>query len=294
MMTLVQVECFVAVAEEGHFGRAAERLSMTQPPLSRHIQALEREIGAQLIDRSQRAIQLTAAGKVFLREARSLLSGAEAAAKVARRTARGIQGSLHLGFTSAVGRTALPRVLRRLTNEVPDVTPTLHEMVTERQIEAVLGGVIDLGMVRHTSHTAGLSFRSLPADRLVIAAPRQWGLASGQPVALSAVHGRDFVMYSPDASRYFHDMLSAIFVARGVVPRFTQHVVQIHTMLTLVDAGLGAALVPASTAVWAGPRTSIVQSPELEDFPIESSLVWRTDSANPVLARVLDAIAPAA
>jgi len=291
MMTLVQVECFVAVAEEGHFGRAADRLSMTQPPLSRHIQALEREIGAQLIDRSQRAIRLTSAGSAFLGEARGLLRGAESAARIARRTARGVQGSLDLGFTSAVGRTALPWVLRRLRDELPDVTPTLHEMVTGRQIDALGNGTLDLGMVRHTPFTTtGLSFRSFLTDTLVIAAPRRWALDGGT-VDLAALDGRDFVMYSPDMSQYFHDMLAAIFIARGVTPRYTQYVVQIHTMLTLVDAGLGAALVPASTAVWAGPNTSIVQAPELEEFPIESSLVWRTDSANPVLERVLDALA---
>lgn len=291
MMTLVQVECFVAVAEEGHFGRAAERLSMTQPPLSRHIQALEREVGAELVDRSHRAIRLTEAGKVFLREARALLSGAESAAHLARRTARGIQGSLQLGFTSAVGHAALPWVLGRLTDAVPDVVPTLHEMVTDRQLDAVASGAIDLGMVRDTTPTPGLAFRSLPPDRLAIAAPRQWGLA-GDDASLSALHGRDFVMYSTDASRYFHDMLRAIFTARGVAPRYRQHVAQIPTMLTLVDAGLGAALVPASTAAWAGPRTTIVHAPELDTFPIESSLVWRTDSENPVLERVLDALAP--
>lgn len=293
MLTLVQVECFVAVAEEGHFGRAAERLSMSQPPLSRHIQALEREIGAQLIDRSHRAIRMTAAGRAFLSEARGLLRGAESAARIARRTARGVQGSLDLGFTSAVGRTALPWVLRRLRDGLPDVTPTLHEMVTTRQIDALGNGTLDLGMVRHTPFTTtGLSFRSFLTDTLVIAAPRQWGLGDGGgPVELSALDGRDLVMYSPDMSQYFHDMLSAIFIARGVAPRYAQYVVQIHTMLTLVDAGLGAALVPASTAVWSGPNTSIVQAPELEEFPIESSLVWRTGSANPVLARVLDALA---
>lgn len=291
MITLVQVECFVAVAEEGHFGRAAERLSMSQPPLSRHIQALEREIGTRLIDRSNRAIRLTSAGSAFLGEARGLLRGAESAARIARRTARGVQGSLDLGFTSAVGRTALPWVLRRLRDELPDVTPTLHEMVTGRQIDALGNGTLDLGMVRHTPFTTtGLSFRSFLTDTLVIAAPRRWALGDGT-VDLTALDGRDFVMYSPDMSQYFHDMLAAIFIARGVAPRYTQYVVQIHTMLTLVDAGLGAALVPASTAVWAGPNTSIVQAPELEEFPIESSLVWRTDSANPVLERVLDALA---
>ena len=291
MITLVQVECFVAVAEEGHFGRAAERLSMSQPPLSRHIQALEREIGTRLIDRSNRAIRLTSAGSAFLGEARGLLRGAESAARIARRTARGVQGSLDLGFTSAVGRTALPWVLRRLRDELPDVTPTLHEMVTGRQIDALGNGTLDLGMVRHTPFsTTGLSFRSFLTDTLVIAAPRRWALGDGT-VDLTALDGRDFVMYSPDMSQYFHDMLAAIFIARGVAPRYTQYVVQIHTMLTLVDAGLGAALVPASTAVWAGPNTSIVQAPELEECPIESSLVWRTDSANPVLERVLDALA---
>jgi len=289
MMTLVQVECFVAVAEEGHFGRAADRLSMTQPPLSRHIQALEREIGAQLIDRSQRAIRLTAAGAVFLREARLLLAGAESAAKIARRTARGIQGPLHLGFTSAVGHAALPHLLARLSDALPDVTPTLHEMVTARQIEAIRAGRIGLGMVRRAGDPQGLAMRALPPERLVIAAPRHWAL--GREASLADLDGRDLVMYSPDGAAYFHDLISAIITMSAIAPRPAQRVTQIHTMLTLVDAGLGAALVPESSAAWAGSATTIAIAPELDAFPIESSLVWRADHADPVLARVLDALA---
>src|SRR3712207_612532 len=146
--TLEQLKGFVAVADELHFGRAAERLSMTQPPLSRQIQKLERSVGAQLLERDNRRVALTAAGEVFLVEARRLLALADAAPEVARRVSSGSSGLVRIGFTAASTYGTLGRLLNEVARELPDVDVDLAEMVTREQVAALLGEDIDLGLAR--------------------------------------------------------------------------------------------------------------------------------------------------
>lgn len=299
MFTLDQLRTFVTVAEEMHFGRAAQRLNMTQPPLSRQVQALERDLGVELIDRTRRTIRLTAAGEVFLLEARRLLALTIMASSTAQRASLGLTGTIHVGFTSVVGHALLPEILRRAAEELPDVELILHEMVTAEQLRALHTGTIDVGMVRPTASSEELTFRRLPPDRLLVAYPRSWDLpldasTSGDDepprVKLSTLHDRPFVMYAAEESRYFHQLVSAIFNLNGIVPRYAQRVAQVHTMLSLVNAGIGAALVPASARSWASPETVVADSPQLAPFPTESNLAWRTDSSKPALAKTLELI----
>jgi DNA-binding transcriptional LysR family regulator len=296
MFTLDQLRAFVAVAEEMHFGRAAERLSMTQPPLSRQIQSLERNLSAQLFDRTRRTISLTAAGSAFLSEARRLLTLASAAAETARRTSLGLSGAVHIGFTSALGHVVLAGLLHEAAAKLPDVELILHEMVTADQLGALRDGTIDLGMIRPPVDDDELSFRALPPERLVVALPRAWQLVKAPPqhedglsiLDISALNGCDFLMYSPDGARYFHELVAMIFKLHNVHPRFVQRVTQVHTMLSLVDAGLGAALVPESGRSWASANTRFAEVPQIASFPTESTLVWRRESTNPALGRTLE------
>lgn len=302
MFTLDQLRSFIAVAEEMHFGRAAERLKMTQPPLSRQIQALERGLGVQLFDRTRRSIRLTGAGAAFLREAKRLLALTSLAAETARRTSLGLAGAVHVGFTSAVGQTVLPSLLRRAATELEGVDLVLHEMVTADQLAALRDGTLDLGMIRPSAYDEQLAIRRLPPERLVMAVPRSWklpvsrvdGRADGRPdddglltCELSALRNRDFVMYSEERSWYFHELLTAVFTQCQIMPHYAQRVTQVHTMLNLVDSGIGAALVPESARSWASANTLFVDAPELAAFPVESNLIWRKESANPALRRVL-------
>lgn len=300
MFTLDQLRSFVAVAEEMNFGRAAERLKMTQPPLSRQVQALERSLGVQLFDRTRRTIRLTDAGTAFLREARRLLALTSHAAETARRTSLGLAGTVHVGFTSAVGQTVLPSLLRRAATELEGVDLILHEMVTADQLAALRDGTLDLGMIRPSAYDEQLAIRRLPSERLVLAVPLPWGVAvsASNDAAtdrrdrrtwdVSTLTNRDFVMYSKEGSRYFHELLTSVFAQCRVTPRFVQRVTQVHTMLNLVDAGIGAALVPESARGSAGANTLFVDVPELVAFPVESNLIWREDSANPALWRALE------
>jgi DNA-binding transcriptional LysR family regulator len=288
MFSFDQLQAFVAVAQELHFGRAAERLNMTQPPLSRQIQSLERQLQAQLFDRSTRSVHLTAAGQAFLVEAQRILALARTATESAQRAASGVSGSVHIGFTSVVGHAHLSGLLRRAAEFLPDVDLLLHEMVTTAQREALAAGSIDLGLGRQLLGDPELSYRELAPERLVLALSADSDLGRAGPVSIRDLHQRDFIMYSPDGARYFYDHLAAIFSANSVSPTYVQRIAQVHTMIGLVEAGIGAALVPSSTRDWASPAVRFVEIADLAKYPIVSRLVWRADNANPALHRLLE------
>ena len=218
MFEISQLRCFVAVAEELHFSRAAERLNMTQPPLSRQIQLLEHSVGAQLLDRSSRVVRLTAAGKAFLPEAARILRLSEEAALMARRVARGEQGSLAIGFTSASGYTLLPEVVRRLRERTPGIALTLKELVSTAQVEALDAGQLDMALMRPMALHGELASLPISTENLLLAVPaRDAGSWPLEPT-LACLHQRPFIMYSPYEARPFYQMLTARFEREGVVP----------------------------------------------------------------------------
>jgi DNA-binding transcriptional LysR family regulator len=286
MFTFDQLHAFVTVARELHFGQAAERLGITQPPLSRQIQSLERQLGAQLLTRSSRSVRLTAAGQAFLVEAQRILSLAQTATQSAQRAASGVAGSVHIGFTSAVGHAHLSGLIRHASTELPDIELLLHEMVTTAQRDALAAGSIDLGLGRQNLGDPELSYRELAPERLVLAVPHGSSLSGA--TSLRDLQQADFIMYSPDGAGYLYDHVAAIFGARDVSPVYVQRIAQVHTMIGLVEAGLGAALVPVSTRDWTSGGVRFIDLPELAEHLIVSRLVWRSDSANPALHRLLE------
>lgn len=280
MFELSQLRCFVAVAEELHFSRAAERLSMTQPPLSRQIRLLEHHVGARLLERSSRTVRLTAAGKAFLPEAARILRMAEEAAFTARRAAKGEQGTLAIGFTSASGYSLLPEVVRRLRERAPGVSLTLKELVSTVQVEALNAGELDLGLMR--PHPLGGELESvlLATEPLMLAIhAREAGSWPLEPT-LADLHGKPFVMYSPHEARPFYQMLSDRFARLGVVPDIVEHIGQVHTMLALVRAGIGVALIAEGAARL--KFDGIVMRPMATE-PVQMVCTWRRDNENPVL-----------
>ncbi len=168
--TLEQLRGFVAVADELHFGRAAARLKMTQPPLSRQIQKLERVVGAQLLERDNRRVVLTAAGQVFLVEARRLLGLADSAPELARRVSSGASGVVRIGFTAASTYGILGRLLNDLAQELPDVDVDLAEMVTREQVAGLLNEEVDLGLARPPFDEDAFGHRLLHREALLVAA----------------------------------------------------------------------------------------------------------------------------
>ncbi|MFI6307777.1 LysR family transcriptional regulator [Amycolatopsis thailandensis] len=291
MFSLEQLVSFVAVAEELHYGRAAERLSMTQPPLSRRIQLLERELGVELFDRTHRTVRLTPAGRVFLAEARKILRSSQEATLYVRRAKKGEVGAVTLGFTATAAYSHLERVLAAANTEAQGIDLVLREMVTAAQVEQLLAGGIDLGMVRPP--VAGGDIVTLPLWREPLLA----ALPSAHPLARRKKNPdvRDFdrepfIMYSPSECRYFHDVLVAAFRTARVLPDYTQYASQAHTVLALVKADVGVALVPAAAAALRFEGVVLRPVDGIESRPVELELMWRRGNDNPALGALLTVI----
>lgn len=280
MFEISQLRCFVAVAEELHFSRAAERLNMTQPPLSRQIRLLEHHVGARLLERNSRTVRLTAAGKAFFPEAARILRMAEEATFTARRVAKGEQGTLAIGFTGGAGYSLLPEVVRRLREHSPGVVLTLKELVSTEQVEALNASQIELGLLRPHALNAELESALLATEALMLAIPKSEADAWPLKPTLADLHGKPFVMYSPYEARPFHQMLSERFERAGVVPDIVEHIGQVHTMLALVNAGIGAALV-AEGATRLHFDGIVVRRIDTE--PVRMVCAWRRDNDNPIL-----------
>jgi DNA-binding transcriptional LysR family regulator len=293
VFSFARLSCFIAVAEELHFGRAAERLHMTQPPLSRQIQQLEGELGVQLIDRTTRSVTLTPAGVAFLPDARRILQLAEGAAMTVRRVPAGDLGTVVVGFTAASAHVVLPLLLEAAREKLPDVKLELREMVTSVQLEGLLNGELDLGMARPPVKRPGLVSRPLLHEQLIAALPMGHPLADlGRQLTLNDLDGEDVIMYSPVQARYFNQLLISTFTIAGATPRYVQYVTQVHTMLVLVRSQIGIALVPASAATLHPEGVVFRLIGAFRERPVELDAVWRGDSTNPALLRLLRDVLP--
>jgi DNA-binding transcriptional LysR family regulator len=288
MFDLNQLRCFVTVAEELHFGRAAARLNMTQPPLSRQIQVLEHIIDAPLLERTSRSVRLTPAGRSFLPEARRILKLAETASQVARRIAMGKTGSLKIGYTAAAAYGFLPELIAACRARLPEVDFSLKEMVSGDQLEALASGQIDAGLLRPPIARPELATRRVLAEPLLAAIPRKHPLASRENLAIKDFDGQPFVMYSPYESRYFHDLLVALFTQADILPRYVQHVGQIHSILAMVRAGLGVSIVPAAAASLKIAEVKLRPLKLRPPAPVELFMVWRREDENPLVPALVD------
>ena len=293
MFSLARLSCFIAVAEELHFGRAAERLHMTQPPLSRQIQQLESELGVQLVDRTTRSVILTPAGVAFLPDARRILQLAEGAALNVKRVPAGDLGTVVVGFTAASAHAVLPRLLDKAREQLPDVKLELREMVSAAQIEGLMTGELDLGMARPPVKRPGIVSRPLLHEQLIAALPAAHPLVDiTRQLTLNDLDGQDVIMYSPVQARYFNELLVSTFTIAGATPRYVQYVTQVHTMLVLVRSGVGIALVPASAATLHPDGVVFRSIGAFRERPVELDAAWRGDSTNPALHRLLRDVLP--
>ena len=289
MFELHQLRCFIIVAEELHFGRAAARLHMTQPPLSRQIQLLEQQLNAQLLERSSRSVRMTHAGRAFLAEARAIIALAENASLSAGRVANGDAGTVTVGFTASSGYRFLPGLIATCRRRLPDVDLALKEMVTKEQIEALESGRLDLALMRPQFANEDFDSLCVAQEPLVAALPEDHALARGRLPALADFDHAPFVMYSPLEARYFHDLVASTFLHAGVHPAYTQYVSQIHTILALVRAGLGVALVPEAATSLRFEGLVFRQVRKTHGVrPAELFMAWRRDNDNPALKSVLD------
>ncbi len=244
MYELKQLRCFVAVGEELHFGHAAKHLHMTQPPLSRQIQMLEQELKIKLLTRTSRTVRLTPAGRAFLPEARRILALTESAAITARRIAKGESGLIRMGFTAGSSYDFLPRLLSLANSSLKGFGVVLNEMVTMQQMEALHANRIDFGLVRPPIDKRDLDVVCVAREPLLLAVSTRHRFATGPAPTMKDLAREPFITFSPVEGRYFYELIERMFRKAGVSAKYVQYISQVHSILALVSAGIGIALVP--------------------------------------------------
>ncbi|MEO3962333.1 LysR substrate-binding domain-containing protein, partial [Chromobacterium piscinae] len=247
-MELRHLRYFIAVAEELHFTRAAERLHIGQPPLSQQIQALEAELGAPLFRRHQRKVELTPAGQQLLPRARQILADSAAAAAAVRRAANGETGELRIGFTSSLPLTPiLHHSLQHYRRDYPEVRLTLSEMFTAGQFDALERRQLDLGFVRFNGPTPSPLIRveELHRDRLLAVVPSAHPLAAEKALALSRLAGEPLIGYPRESGSGLSDVVRQLALQNGLELKMVQEAGEAITQIGLVAAGVGIAILPS-------------------------------------------------
>jgi DNA-binding transcriptional LysR family regulator len=281
---------FVAVAEERHFGRAAERLHIAQPPLSQQIRRFEAELGEPLFYRTTRSVELAPAGEALLERAPAILAAFDAAVEDARRAARGEYGRLAIGFTGSSTYAMLPSLAAAMRDELPGVVLDLQgELLTPAQVARLLDGTLDLGLLRPPVHERELATEVLHSEPLLAVLPENHPLADAEAVPLERLEGEPFVTYPSHFRSVVHDAVEDACEAHGFQPVAAHEVAETATLVSFVAAGLGVSLVPASVRNMT--VEGAVYRPLLDDATrVELAAAWRRDDDRPVLERALDVI----
>lgn len=282
-MDLRQLEAFVAVAEELHFGRAAKRMHMAQPPISRHIRRLEEEVGAQLLVRSGRGVETTPAGQAFLHEARATLSQAVRASRVAQRFARGELGRLRIGHVDSASSELLPTALRAFHDQYPDVRLVLEESRTTALVRAVLEGHLDVAFVRPPVTDDRLRSEVLMDEPLVVAVPSEHPLAGHERVRINLLADERFIVVPWHEQPALHDEIIGTCRRAGFHPTIAEEAYPISSVVLLVAAGLGVAMVPAFLAKHLCQGNVVYKRLEGSAGQLQLSLAWPSHGASPAV-----------
>jgi DNA-binding transcriptional LysR family regulator len=285
-MELRHLRYFVVVAEELHFRRAAERLHMSQPPLSQQIRALEEEIGVQLFTRNQRRVELTAAGAAFLVRAREILDSVEDAARQARRVQRGEVGRLAVGFVGSAMYTFVPELLQSFREQAPDITLRLQELGTTEQLRQLDDGRLDVGFIRAPRTHPDLRIETLLWEPVVAALPDLHPLAGELSLSLEDLHGVPLVLLSRAGAPGLRAALDGAIDQLGGEDNIVQEAAEMQTVIGLVAAGVGISIVPES--VRALMRRGVSYRPlDGEALGVPLQMAWRAGDESPVLAAFL-------
>jgi DNA-binding transcriptional LysR family regulator len=278
---------FVAVAEELHFGRAAKRLGITQPPLSLQIQHLEANLGVTLFERTNRRVELTPAGSTLLKDARKLFADLTSTLEATVRAARGETGTLRVAFPASVMFLTLPRIIRRFRQEFASVRLELREMSTGSQITALKTGELDVGFLRQPPRDDELVTETMMKENLVLAISKEHPLAKRKRLRLADVADEDFVLFPRDLTPGLHSHVLAACAEAGVHPRIVQTSRELFTTISLVEAGLGVTIVPASAQQmgWKGVRYFPIRSPSAVT---RIDAAWRAGNRSAILAAFME------
>lgn len=259
-MELRHLRYFVAVAEAENVSRAALKLHVSQPALSRQIRDLEEELGFSLLERSAKSVRLTDAGRVFLTESRAVLERAAEAVKAARIVAGGNRGELHIGYAPTLSARILPPALRAFQIAAPGVRVKLHDLSTEEMLTALHEGRLQLAFLerQRTAVLRGLRFEELMRDPLRLAVAPHHPLARRRVVALADAVREPFIAYSPKDYPDYHELLASVFSATKGRLRIVEEPDGVSSLISAVGAGHGVALMPDSLACIAGARLRLL------------------------------------
>jgi DNA-binding transcriptional LysR family regulator len=284
-MELRQLRYFLAVAEELHFTRAAERLYVAQPALSLQIRQLEEELGVKLFERLKHRVQLTPAGRVFAQRARFALEQTQKAAQEAALVGRGEAGSLSIGFVSSAVVSVLPQILRSYNSQIPTVTIELLELDPSEQLEGIRNGTLDLGVMHALVETPDLEMATLAREELLAALPVEHPAAQHECVELAALAEETFLVPKRHEFGGLHEAVIEACYRAGFIPRKIQATRLLQTALCLVGGGLGVALVPASFREKVQVK-GLTYRPLLSKLVVDLVAVWLNGNQSLLLERL--------
>lgn len=289
-MELRHLRYFIAVAEELHFSRAADRLHIAQPPLSQQIQQLEAELGVQLFHRkTKRQVQLTEAGGVFLQEAYRLLAQLEQAIQVTRRVGRGELGQLRVGFISSVTYDVLPAILRQFREQFPEVELVLQELTTIEQEQALCDRRIQVGFVNPPLEDDTLSWECIQQQALIVALPETHPLAKQERIKVRSLADEFFILFPRHLGSGLYDRIVSLCQQGNFIPKVAQEAIQMQTIIGLVSAGMGIAIVPSSLQNL--QRTGVVYRGLEEETPlVEAAVAWRHGEETAIMRQFLQVV----
>ncbi|MCX5393773.1 LysR family transcriptional regulator [Streptomyces sp. NBC_00094] len=289
-LPLPQLHAFVVLAEELHFGHAAARLGIAQPPLSQQIRRLEDKIGHALFSREPGRVTLTPAGRELLPAARRALTDLADGLAAARAVGSGQAGRLRIGFSASLALTVLPGLLRTFRQRYPDVHLDICEMTTTPQIAALHDKTIDIGLLREPpAAEAEIDFRTVLSEPFVAVLPTTHPLAAQRTVQLAQLADSPFVLLPREVGPRLHDQITGLCTAAGFTPRIAQHAVEWQTVCALVETGLGVSLAPASIR---RIRLKGVAFRRIEPGTARTrvAVAWRKDDQSPLVMNLLETI----
>lgn len=288
-MDLRQLKYFVTVAEELSFVRAAQRLHMSQPPLSQQIKALEDDLGVELLVRTRREVKLTDAGRVFLAESRDLLERAQAVAHRTRQAAGGEQATLRVGMATSALYHVLPSLLERVKSQLPGVSMTITDMNSDEQVRSLTVDRIDLGFIHARPDTRGLARCNVVVDTFAVALPASHALADSADLALRDLQDEAMVAFSREHAPALFDALIASCQQEGFSPRIAHVARHPASVLQMVQLGLGVSILPRTYSKHAPPAVVFRHLPSMAGR-LNIDAIWRETNPAPGLRRVIDEV----
>lgn len=288
-MELRHLLYFQAVAEELNFRKAATRLFISQPGLSRQIKLLEEDLGVQLLERDQTGVELTPTGEFFKREVDFLLNHIESTKHQLKAIASGKVGELRIGFLGSASNRVLPDLLRKLNDNYPLISTSLEELSNSVQVEMIQKDKLDLGFVRLATVPNDLEMKTVFRDSFSLVVPENHPVQLSSFQSVGQFQEESFILFSSDYSNYYFDQIMGICRDAGFIPKIRHKSVHALTIFRLVENGLGVAIVPTSLKEGYDLKVRFMEIPGIPQFT-ELSVIWKPNNRNPTLSRVLSLV----